>query len=141
MTLERFLKWTRIVFEAEGLTDWRVVTDRGDAYCWYSKKTITLKPWQCYPSLFLHEVAHALAPESECVAVQHPNWLFKRFGWALTRLGGTQYHGGRWADRFGYLLKKYIVEKISLTNSIEGVEGAAPADATRPSEGYGASTV
>jgi len=130
MNLEEFLSWAQTVFDNEGLAGWQVVTDRCDAYCWHSTKTITLKPWQCYPSLFLHEVAHALAPEPETVAVQFPGLLFEWFGfrWVLTRLGGQQYHGGRWADRYGYLLQKYMVEKTSLTNSIEGVEEAEVVD-------------
>jgi hypothetical protein len=117
MPLNEFLCWANQVFHNEGLEGWKIVTDKSDAYCWYNQKTITLKPQQCYPALLLHEVAHALAYQPERVGVVitprtlfvWPWWGLNKYRYCLVRLGGQQYHGGHWADRYGELVRKYLV--------------------------------
>jgi hypothetical protein len=82
--------WRRSILEAEGLGDWTLEI-KADAYCWLKDHMIQLPP-NASPSLFLHEVAHALHPEPEGPMKNH-------------------YHGGGWAAAFGRLVDKYLVAK------------------------------
>jgi hypothetical protein len=105
-----FLGWAYGVLEAEGFPDWKI--EKGEAYCWQDLKVITFGSFRpTSKSLFLHEVAHAQAPDPETVGLMIvPRTLF-RWGWmrfALIRLGGQQFHGGMWADKFTKLCEKHL---------------------------------
>ena len=83
-------KWQRWVLEQEGLSEWKI-EDSVDAMCWIEQKTIQI-PSDASPTLFLHEVAHALH--------QEPEGPMRNY-----------YHGGGWASVFGILISKYMTVK------------------------------
>jgi hypothetical protein len=85
--------WRRAVLREEGLADWRIKF-AADGYCWLESKVIQI-PENASPALFLHEVAHALAPEPENTKQDQS--------------GGWHYHGRRWGDAFGMLVDKYMM--------------------------------
>ena len=91
-------EWRRWILKQEGLSEWKI-EDSVDAMCWVEQKTIQIPP-DATPTLFLHEVAHALYQELEGPLLNH-------------------YHGGCWADAFGRLVNKYMVVKM-------GTESAVP---------------
>lgn len=85
--------WRQRVLKMEGLDDWTIEI-KADAYCWLDQKMIQL-PEDASPSLFLHEVAHALYPEKEGCHKNH-------------------YHGGQWAFIFGKLIDKYLMVDLDV---------------------------
>jgi len=92
------VEWRRSVLSAEGLTDWKLSV-AADPYCWLESKTIQL-PEDASPSLFLHEVAHALHPYPE------------PFG------EGKHYHGGGWAMVYGRLIDTYMTVRLTVRISM-----------------------
>jgi len=81
------------ILTENGLADWTINIDpKSQAYCWISQKKITLQIEDCF-GLFLHELAHALAPEPEPLGK------------------GQHFHGGHWADKFTDLVIRYMAEK------------------------------
>jgi len=90
-------KWRTAVLAAEGLSDWTIKI-AADAYCWRSVRVIQL-PADASPSLFLHEVAHALHQEPEGTLKNH-------------------YHGGQWAAEFGRLVDRHLAERAAGRNSL-----------------------
>jgi hypothetical protein len=80
-------RWRTDVLANEKLSDWEI-NIATDGYCWRDTKTIQL-PADASPSLFLHEVAHALVPEPEGSMRNH-------------------YHGGNWAAEYGRLVDRYL---------------------------------
>ena len=97
--------WQRMVLDSENLDDWTVQT--GEAYCWLHSRTIAFPP-NGSRALFLHEVAHALAPIPEDYGNGHSN----------------NYHGGRWAEAYGELVEKYMVDKATDAALHEVVDAA-----------------
>jgi len=105
MLSNSFATWAYGVLKVEGLSEW--VIQPGEPYCWLNQKVIMVNTEK--RSTFLHEVAHALAPEPEQVGT-FVSPRFTIFHYAFIRCGGTQYHGGRWADKFTKLVHKYLEE-------------------------------
>ena len=85
----RLYDWQRMILEREGLGAWLV--KHGEPYCWFKTKVIHFDENSDDHALFLHEVAHALAP------------LPEKFG------KGQHYHGGAWSSEFGRLVRTYMV--------------------------------
>jgi hypothetical protein len=84
--------WRRMIFEAEGLSDWRV--EEGESYCYHDTKTIKLFAHDQSPASFLHEVAHVFSPEPEGTHKNH-------------------FHGGLWFSQFHRLVDKYMVTRVA----------------------------
>ena len=98
--------WRTTVLKDEGLLDWTIYIAK-DAYCWCKSKVIQLPP-DASPSLFLHEVAHALYQEPEGPLQNH-------------------FHSSEWATTFGRLVDRHLSTArfaLDIRSALEEAQGA-----------------